>query len=772
MPTGFRFNYKGPIAGATLPYGELWMWGLNSSGQLGDNSIVSRTSPVQTITGGTDWLSVVASQYASAAIKSDGTLWCWGGNQFGMLGDNTTASKSSPIQTVAGGSNWSSVSMGFGFSGGVKTDGTLWMWGDNSYGQIGDNTIIRRSSPVQTIAGGTNWASISCGGSHTAAIKTDGTLWLWGSQGYSIFSYGALGDNTLDPKSSPIQTIARGTNWSKVSAGYGFTGAIKTDGTLWMWGRGGSGQLGTNSTVSVSSPVQTITLGTNWYQVSCDRGGNTVALKTDSTLWLWGANSFGQLGDNTVVAKSSPIQTGLKTSDWLDAWASGFSAFALKKDGRVFVWGRSNGGLGDNSNTSRSNPTQIVGSVSFKNVSEGFSNNGGHRGAIGNSFTTAQVDLSDVYQEKYYFSGTSGGSLYAWGQGSGGSLGNNNTSIDVSSPVQTIAGGDNWRLVSAPSTFAFDAAIKNDGTLWMWGSNSSGQLGNNSITNRSSPIQTIAGGVNWTQVSCGSNHSAAIKSDGTLWVWGDNSAGQIGDNTVVAKSSPIQTIAGGINWSIVSCGAQNTGAIKTDGTLWAWGTGSFGKLGDGTAVSKSSPIQVIPGATTWRTVAYGNNNAAATKTDGTLWLWGNGLAGQLGDNTAVSKSSPVQTITAATNWSYAVPLNTSVIALKTDGTIWTWGGNTNGQLGDNTTVAKSSPVQIIGGGTNWTYISGSQLSTNQHCAAIKTNGSLWLWGSNSSGQLGDGTTTSRSSPIQTLTPTNTWRKVSCGQVHTIAISYA
>ena len=153
--------------------------------------------------------------------------------------------------------------------------GSLWTWGYNDYGGLGDNTNTRKSSPVQTIAAGTNWKQVSCGDSHTSAIKTDGTLWVWG---WNYF--GQLGDNTTASKSSPVQTISGGTNWKQVAGGGAHTAAIKTDGTLWSWGYNGAGQLGDNTTIAKSSPVQTISAGTDWKQVA---GGasHTAAIKDD-----------------------------------------------------------------------------------------------------------------------------------------------------------------------------------------------------------------------------------------------------------------------------------------------------------------------------------------------------------------------------------------------------------------------------------------------------------------------------------------------------------
>ena len=257
---------------------QLWLWGFNFSGQLGDNSVTHRSSPVQTVAGGTNWKQVSGGDDHTAAIKTDGTLWLWGWNFSGELGDTTRTHRSSPIQTASGGTNWKQVSCGSNTTAAIKTDGTLWVWGMNTYGQLGTNDIVHRSSPVQTISGGTNWKQVSCGGNTSrnqiAAIKTDGTLWLWGYN-----AYGQLGDNTIIDKSSPVQTVSGGTNWKQVSTGgNGITAAIKTDGTLWAWGLNNSGQIGDNTQIYKSSPVQTIAGGTNWKQVSCGMSGYTAAV--------------------------------------------------------------------------------------------------------------------------------------------------------------------------------------------------------------------------------------------------------------------------------------------------------------------------------------------------------------------------------------------------------------------------------------------------------------------------------------------------------------
>ena len=254
--------------------------------------------------------------------------------------------------------------------------------------------------------------------------------------------------------------------------------------------------------------------------------------------------------------------------------------------------------------------------------------------------------------------------------------------------------------------------------LWGWGYNKEGQLGTNNLVHRSSPVQTVAGGTNWKQVSVGADHVASIKTDGTLWVWGRSTNGRLGTNNAIDRSSPVQTVAGGTNWKQVSAGkASNTAAIKTDGTLWIWGSNVNGQLGTNDVVNRSSPTQ-IGANTNWKQVSAGFDLTTAIKTDGTLWVWGRGTNGILGTNDQVYRSSPVQTVAGGTNWKQVSIANDDtnsidimIAAIKTDGTLWVWGSNTTGALGTNDLVHRSSPVQTIAGGTNWKQVSGGNFNT-------------------------------------------------------------
>ena len=350
--------------------------------------------------------------------------------------------------------------------------------------------------------------------------------------------------------------------------------------------------------------------------------------------------------------------------------------------------------------------------------------------------------------------------LMGWGRGSYGALGNNSVS-GSGDPIQTIANGNNWKQVECGTQHT--AAVKTDGTLWCWGLNEYGQLGDNTRTYRSSPVQTVAFGTNWKQVSCSlwfgwSNLTAAIKTDGTLWTWGYNSFyGQLGDNTTTSRSSPVQTVAFGTTWKQVSVGYWHMAAIKTDGTLWTWGFNSYGVLGTNNTTSTSSPVQTVTYATDWYQVDCGTYLVGAVKKNGTLWMWGKNQAGQLGDNSVTQRNSPVQTVSLGSNWKQVSCGYRHSAAIKTDGTLWCWGYNTNGQLGDNTTTSRSSPVQTVAFGTTWKQVSCGYAST----AAIKIDGTLWFWGQDDY--------FTKSSPIQTTAYGTTWKQVAAGFYRTFAI---
>jgi len=299
--------------------GQLWTWGRNNSGQLGTNNLICRSSPVTVAGGGTTWCDASAGLNFSTAVKTDGTLWTWGQGNCGQLGNGSSGLftvRSSPGITAGGGTNWSKVEASCQHSIALKTDGTLWTWGDNTSGTLGDGSIIKRSSPVTVAGGGTTWCAIGIGWRSGIAIKTDGTLWTWGEN-----ISGRLGDETTTHRSSPVTVAGGGTTWcfaartTSASNGGHTSLAIKTDGTLWTWGQN-YGTIGDGTTIgtSRSSPGTTAGGGTTWCFGSL--GFKQVgALKTDGTLWAWGiSDQNDSLGINSIEARSSP--TSGRGSNW------------------------------------------------------------------------------------------------------------------------------------------------------------------------------------------------------------------------------------------------------------------------------------------------------------------------------------------------------------------------------------------------------------------------------------------------------------------------
>ena len=351
-------------------------------------------------------------------------------------------------------------------------------------------------------------------------------------------------------------------------------------------------------------------------------------------------------------------------------------------------------------------------------------------------------------------------SLFSWGANSQGQLGLGNATY-YSSPKQV--GSSAWATISAGVPGNFCLATKGDGTLWAWGNGADGRLGLGNTTSYSSPKQ-VGALTTWSKVSAGSEHTLAIKTNGTLWSWGYNATGQLGLNNLSYISSPNQ-VGALTTWSAISGGFRCSLAVKTDGTLWTWGRNDYGQLGIGNTTNYSSPKQV--GAlTAWLVVASGTYYSLSVKTDGTLWAWGKNTQGQLGLGNTTSYSSPKQ-IGALTTW-YQVDGGgdtSQTLATKTDGTLWSWGSGTDGALGLGNTTSYSSPKQV-GALTDWLSIT---CGTYNSCLATRTNGTLWSWGNNTQGILGHGSLVDFSSPKQVGALT-TWSKVSAGQSWAVALT--
>jgi alpha-tubulin suppressor-like RCC1 family protein len=339
--------------------------------------------------------------------------------------------------------------------------------------------------------------------------------------------------------------------------------------------------------------------------------------------------------------------------------------------------------------------------------------------------------------------------LFAWGINNNGQLGDG-TQTNRSSPVQI---GDAEWLSTAGDCSGHTMAIKSDYTLWSWGHGEYGKTGHNNTTDLSSPVQV--GSATFSHTSCNVSGSAAINTDGELYTCGDNHS-RLGLGSGAGAKSVLTKVGSKTNWVTVNGTDDHMGAVDGDGKLYTWGVGTNGRLGHGNTTTQHVPTQV-GSLTNWASVSCAQSHTIALKTDGTLWAWGFNVYGMLGDGSTTSRSSPVQ-IGSLTTWRQANAGSYSSFGTTTGNTLfsWGWGGGAYfPKLGLNNLTTYSSPVQVPG--TTWS----THFRAVNHSLCLRTDGTLWSWGRNADGRLGNGATAHKSSPIQIGSATD-WESAFAG----------
>jgi alpha-tubulin suppressor-like RCC1 family protein len=712
--------------------GSVFAWGDNYYGELGNGVAPYSSTPVQ-VNSLSGVQAVASGRWHVLALK-DGTVWAWGYNGGGQLGNGTTTESGTPAQVLGpGGSGYLTgvvaISAGSSHSLAVKSDGTVWAWGSNYYGELGDGTINDSSTPVQ-VYGLSGITAVAAGYDHSLALKSDGTVWAWG-----YGSYGQLGNDAyVYQQTTPVQASGL-SGVTLIAAGDNHSLARESDGSLWTWGDNEYGQLGNAATGYDSfTPLQVTSL--SGVQAIAAGGNHTLAVTSGGAVWAWGYNGYGQLGDGTNTDSSTPVQvSGL--SGVVAAAGGYWHSLAVKGDGATFAWGdNSRGQLGDGSAVASNTPVQVDSPVGLAGVAGGYF----HSVAL-----------------------ASDGTVWAWGDGWDGQLGNGAVLGYSDTPVAVI---DLSGVMAIAAGDEFSLALKSDGTVWAWGYNWDGELGNGTTTDTAiyapAPVIDLSGVI---AIATGDYHSLALRNDGTVWAWGANWYGQLGNDTTDDSSTPVQvsSLSGVI---AIAAGGDHSLAVKSDGTVWAWGYNGDGELGDGTSTDSSTPVPVSGLSEIIITaVAAGYDHSLALTADGAVWAWGYNGDGELGDGTYTGSNVPVQVISLPAVVTIAAGDYHS-LALTATGAVWAWGYNADGELGDGTYNSSGTPLQVAG----LSGIVGIE-GGGYHTLALTGGGTVWAWGYNGDGELGDGTTIDSGTPVQVSGLTQV-SAVAAGYDHSLALSNA
>ena len=730
-----KIAYGGTHLLALKPDGTVWALGDNAFGQLGDGTTTNRSTPVQ-VSGLSNVIAVSAGYRYSFAIKSDGTVWSWGANTNGQLGDGTTTQRNTPVQ-VSGLSGVVAVSCSTSFTLALKSNGTVWAWGLGTSGQLGDGTQVSKSTPVQ-VSGLSGIIQISTGSSHSVALKSDGSVWAWG-----LNNARQLGDNTTTLRSTPVRVTSHVetsgiTGIVRIASGRSSGShslALRNDGTVWAWGVGNFGQTGQNhyalaTTWPRAVPMAGIATARSIY---CGQNSSYV-IEHDGKLSMYGIESDGRTGGGNsfdgqgrAVAHSKKIIAYNDINGILNIYSGTYGAALHQKDGNITVIGTAQtteNALGVTHAPGRSSVRLRVGaalpipnSTNSSKISVGkdfililktdgtvwgIGNNGS--GQLGNGGSKLQLELvkasglENVVKTQaglqHSVALKSDGTVWTWGDNTLGQLGDSGTiytdgvtnlaALPRTTPAQ-VSGLTGITEISSSHNHVL--ALKSDNTVWTWGLNDFGQLGHSSTSYSTAPTQVINFN-NVVAVAAGWKHSLAVKSDGTVWAWGYNAYGQLGDGTTTQRNTPVQ-VSGLTGVIAVAAGRDHSLALKSDGTVWSWGTNTNGQLGDGTTTNRSTPVQVS-GLSGVASISAGSSHSMVLKSDGTVWAWGYNRDGRLsiGTVTITPRTSPAQsTLMTRTGTSLLTGVAAAACGvgnsafIDSSGVTWASGRNNLGQLG-------------------------------------------------------------------------------------------
>jgi alpha-tubulin suppressor-like RCC1 family protein len=829
------------------PDGTVWAWGENTYGQLGDGTQVPHPVPAQVNTL-TDVTAIAVGASHTLALKSDGTVWAWGNNANGQLGDGTQTLRKDPIQ-VGSLTSVIAIAAGDQHSVALTSGGRVWTWGKNTNGQLGDGSTTLSKQPVM-LTGLTSMTAIGAGASHTLAVKNDGTVCAWG-----LNTNGQLGDNSTTQRTSPV-TVTSVTGASAVSGGASHSVILKSDGTLRAMGLNTSGQLGDSSNTQRTTSVAVSTLTS----VTAIATGalSSYALKSDGTVWAWGSNGSGRLGDGTTTNRNAPTQASVLSSIGL-VGAGTEHGIAVTSAGVVWTWGSNDSGeLGDGTAANRSTPAPIsgtnydwkVGTPVFSVASGSYTTEktvvvtcatpdavihytldgvdpteSDPTVTSGSSLTVDQtrtlkarawktgMPASDVASAVYTLSVAAltfspsattyttaqtvsisttspGATIYYTLDGStptvsspvysGSFVVGTTTTVSAigvrsgwtSSAVKTGTYTMNFGTLEAPAFSPAPGTYNNDVTLTltaMSGATIRTMIAPQNVTS-SSPAYTapIVIGASTTinarayhpdyttSVQVPGAYSFVVATPTLSHIGGTYPAGHVITPSTATVGAVMRYTLNGSTPTASDPIVPAGGIVAGNFTLKvaAWKTGY-------TASGVVTATYQVTGAITPPLVAAGDGHSLAIRADGTLWSWGGNGSRQLGDGTTTSRNLPI-----LVNVSGGVALAAGAshsLTLRADGSITAWGANGNGQLGNGTTNAGTTPGPVSGLFNVVAIAAGGS-----HSLALLNTGAVWSWGRNSEGQLGDGTTTQRLDPVQAPELSSITR-LAAGSNHSLAL---
>lgn len=635
------------------------------------------------------YIQVSAGNHYTVGLMEDGTVWTWGSNMYGELGDGTTIDSYVPIK-VEGLTDVKYVTTASDSTLAIKKDGTVWGWGKNNHSQLGKDQPSEVLTPTK-IEGIEKVKKIAANSEYAMALKEDGTVWVWG---YDTAGY--LGTGTTMYSTEPIK-VPGIEGIKDIALGWFHAVLLKEDGTVWTWGSNSAGQLGIGTRETKTVPTKVPGLSDIKAVSASPEGFHTVALKEDGTVWAWGSNSARQLGSAVEDRSLVPVQVeGLDDIVQIDAGM--YTTIAVGSNGELFMWGSDEIGY-------------------FKNST------------VTNFYSPVKLDISYKVKEastekEHLMFLTEDNRVLGLGSNNRGQLGNGtNGRIGIPVPLTKLEG---LKELKVGKHFI---ALKEDGTLWGWGENTYGQLGNGTTKDADSftKVENIEGVIDF---DVGSWHTVALKEDGTVWTWGSNGYCQIGQRTEENNHIPARVldIDGVIS---VKAGTLFTMALKDDGTVWVWGSNLYGELGSGYVSGYSDTPVKVESLENVMAIEANGDSLFALKEDGTVWTWGRNMAAGLGDDVNGNNRVPVM-ISNLDNVKHITAGYTHMFAIKEDGSVWAWGSNLSGQFGNGIYEGALEPIEIEG------IENAKKILAGNNCTVIlEEDGTVFTCGVNYFGQLGD-----------------------------------